>query len=73
MITIYEDAALSFRVKWDQDSRFQVLQEYFDGASVEVDLFEVETSEALTMSEASVKAKEYCDMVRAEISPKWFV
>ena len=68
MITIYEDIFLSFKVKWDQDSRFLVFQDYIDGSSIEVDSFEVETSAPMMFSDASLKAKEYCDMIRGELA-----
>lgn len=66
MITIYEDTSLSFRVVWDQICSFTVLQEYTDGASIEVDTFDIQSSQPMTMYDASQTAKEYCDAVRAE-------
>lgn len=53
MITVYEDDDLGFRVKWNQDTAFQVWHE-----DQEVDYFS--TMEQVGLSDAINLAMDYC-------------
>lgn len=60
MITVYEDKAIGLRIKWNQDTAFQVWH-----GDQEVDYFSV--SYRPTLDEAIQYGKEYCDMVAKEM------